>query len=631
MIRRPALVALSSLCGCVFAFGDPPPDPASVTVPQQGGTVTFPGGPSLRIPAGALSASIRLSIVQSGAVRPSRAVTEVYEFKPAETVFAHPATVSFPLPADAQKAVIYWNAGGGSQYQALDTVVEAGVAEAQITRLGTGYVAVPPGPTRTVAGALSTISWRDDGTRSSREGVVFPPMSVSAILVSNGSGYDRFPVQGSGPRFSLPGIPEGRYLLQVDTTWPATSNQAEAVFSQLIELTTSAPDLSMVVAGRADLSLAIEGSNSVTMDVANLVPWAPSSNGFLGDMIALTSSQAHAYLRPSGPQRLPAGATAAHLTFDWSTVSSAFRAGLPDASKGDVTFLYQRSTHPVGTGAGAGVARVASRFQRLDGLTVSKGSSATIQATLADAPQTGTIRTDLRNAQFAALMPQVNPRAVPNPTAGGVSVLAVPHSIDFPDMPDDATSSLLWVQGPPALNVDYGPVSYGQFLGPLWQEMRYVFYSMDLNLPVPGNSNTYLWGAALTSVVPVSSQAPVAPALGPPQSVRIEGRDAFTSQSRVGLSPTISWSPPALGTATSYQVKVDLVNLGPPTAGLQEVALSVYSGTSARIPSGFLQSGRQYTVTVTAVSAPWDVLDRPPFRTGTPLHSADCVSAIFSP
>ena len=61
------------------------------------------------------------------------------------------------------------------------------------------------------------------------------------------------------------------------------------------------------------------------------------------------------------------------------------------------------------------------------------------------------------------------------------------------------------------------------------------------------------------------------------------------------------------------------------------MALSVYSGNSIRVPAGFLQRGRQYTLTVTAISAPWDVLDRPPFRTGTPLHSADCVSAIFSP
>jgi len=312
-------------------------------------------------------------------------------------------------------------------------------------------------------------------------------------------------------------------------------------------------------------------------------------------------------------------------------VSSGIRAGLPDAAKGDVTYLYQRSTRPIGAGATAGVARVASRFQRLDGLTVRSGSPTAVQAALADAPQTGSIRADLRNAQFAALLPQVNALATPNFQAGGVSVLAVPHSLDFPDMPDDATSSLLWVQGPATTNVDYGDVGYGQFLGSAWRETRYIVYLIDVNLPVPGNTATYPASAVLESFVAAPDTTPVAPALGPPRSVQINGKDASVPQSSVGLSPLISWSPPALGTATSYVARIELVNLGPATPGLQQLWISVYSGTSVQVPAGFLQSGRQYVLTVAANSAPWDALDRPPFRTGTPFHTADCVSAIFTP
>jgi hypothetical protein len=66
-------------------------------------------------------------------------------------------------------------------------------------------------------------------------------------------------------------------------------------------------------------------------------------------------------------------------------------------------------------------------------------------------------------------------------------------------------------------------------------------------------------------------------------------------------------------------------------AVLQEVTLSVYTGTSVRVPQGFLQVGKPYVATITALSAPWDQLDRPPLRLGAPLHSADCVTAIFVP
>ena len=71
--------------------------------------------------------------------------------------------------------------------------------------------------------------------------------------------------------------------------------------------------------------------------------------------------------------------------------------------------------------------------------------------------------------------------------------------------------------------------------------------------------------------------------------------------------------------------------LGQALPGLQEVALSVYTGTSAQVPPGFLQQGRQYAATITALSAPWDKLNRPPLRSGAPLRMADCVTAVFPP
>jgi hypothetical protein len=60
-------------------------------------------------------------------------------------------------------------------------------------------------------------------------------------------------------------------------------------------------------------------------------------------------------------------------------------------------------------------------------------------------------------------------------------------------------------------------------------------------------------------------------------------------------------------------------------------ATTVYGVTSMQVPDGLLTLGAQYAVTITSVSAPWDKLDRPPFRTGMPYSTSDCVTAVFSP
>jgi hypothetical protein len=49
------------------------------------------------------------------------------------------------------------------------------------------------------------------------------------------------------------------------------------------------------------------------------------------------------------------------------------------------------------------------------------------------------------------------------------------------------------------------------------------------------------------------------------------------------------------------------------------------------VPPGFLKPGRTYWARITARSAPWDGPDAPPFRTGLPLYTADCITAEFTP
>jgi len=57
----------------------------------------------------------------------------------------------------------------------------------------------------------------------------------------------------------------------------------------------------------------------------------------------------------------------------------------------------------------------------------------------------------------------------------------------------------------------------------------------------------------------------------------------------------------------------------------------VYSSRTFKIPPGFVTPDGIYAATITARQAPWDLFDHAPFLAGTPFHSADCLTAVFTP
>src|SRR5436305_691425 len=135
MKTLPCAFALT-LLGCSVSLGDPPADAASAAIGSEGGTVALANGPVMRIPAGALPASVRVSIVQSAAAPPREAFSKVYQFSPESITFAHPAEVSFPVPPDAAQAVVYWTRpGSATEFDMLPARTGNGSATAWVTHL----------------------------------------------------------------------------------------------------------------------------------------------------------------------------------------------------------------------------------------------------------------------------------------------------------------------------------------------------------------------------------------------------------------------------------------------------------------------------------------------------------------
>jgi hypothetical protein len=478
---------------------------------------------------------------------------------------------------------------------------------------------------RTVSGTFQTTFWVDDGTKTTvnalprtlLNGLAGTP---SALLVpdSNSSGYSRRPFAVDGNlSFTVSDVPASSYFLELDRTefYPATCGAStdivEVVRPLLVELSASTPDLGSVTAARPDLVPAGSPLPQITFDISGMDAWAAS------DEIRIASSQALASQGTFPTFSPDVGAMTFSGTTQW------IGDGLADASKGDVVFVYQRTKTDIGSGANAASLRRTIRFSRLTGLTLSDGTTASATATLVAASQTGSIHPNVANAQCLAVAADVHTEAVP---AGfGLGVAAIPHSVQYPDMPLDLPTPVLGVTPASPVDADYGQITYGQFLDPLWKE----YVNVGCGFRVPSEQAS----AILNSSLPMSAlgTTPIAPVVGPPKSPRIDGKNAFVRQLGVGVQPRISWSAPAIGAPTSYVVEIGAAAL--PCASGQTVGVSavIHSGTSFKVPPDILRTGIGYRAVITARQAPWDTPDAGPFRTGTPLHTAQTVTSLFVP
>ena len=113
------------------------------TIGASGGTVSLPSGPSVQIPAGALSGNTTITVAASTITSPTGAVTPVFQFGPEGTTFVTPVTVSFTVPAGttSANASVYWTKPGSTtQWDVLPATVTGTVATASVTHFSAGFV-----------------------------------------------------------------------------------------------------------------------------------------------------------------------------------------------------------------------------------------------------------------------------------------------------------------------------------------------------------------------------------------------------------------------------------------------------------------------------------------------------------
>jgi hypothetical protein len=473
---------------------------------------------------------------------------------------------------------------------------------------------------RTISATFRTIYIKDDGTRTT-VAESSPTRSTAAILVADGSqeGYARFAVTvGSDGQLTVPNVPAGLWFLQQDRTYVTIARRAfpdgpiSVTETQLIPLTSNAPDLTTVIAARPDLER-VSTTTNVTANISNMEPWSSRS------LILVTSAQADLYEYLSG---FPTGGvTSLSAQFDWNSPVSSRRPGLPDPALGDQTYWYQqRPFAPFQIPNGSATVQQIGRYARLDTLRLLDGQTATVSVPLVEAPQTGNLNLNIRTTQFAALETDIGPSA--SFVALSVSIFAVPHSVQYPDEPMETERELFFLGAGTRSDLDLA-TTYGQFLGPPWQEVRQTVFSFA-RTDSGSQSKIVLREPALPSL------AVVIPVLGPPRRPQVNGRDAFAMQTGVGTQPTLTWSQPRIGSPTSYLVRVSESADAWRDGDTIELTAIVDGATSFKIPPGFLRA-RTYYATITARQAQWDGPARLPLRTGVPLYTADCVTNLFAP
>ena len=122
---------------------------------------------------------------------------------------------------------------------------------------------------------------------------------------------------------------------------------------------------------------------------------------------------------------------------------------------------------------------------------------------------------------------------------------------------------------------------------------------------------------------------PIGAKLGPPQSPKFDGANAFTAE-RISPVPVISWSAPALGTPTDYEVTIYEVQVNGSSLRFAQTLRLSTKKTSVRIPSGYLLGLRQYVFVIKARTRDNVDMYAKPLRSGVSTSSAETLTALVT-
>jgi hypothetical protein len=445
----------------------------------------------------------------------------------------------------------------------------------------------PDVPTRTVTGhyILHLVSPSGDAD---------VPIDLSHATVEVMVPPDFTPIVGTGSAdgtFSVPNVPVGEYYFVAGTHYYVTS--ADTL------------DLDTWAVGRSTAEFATQPTN-VTLDLTGMDPWQA------GDQIQMYSPQSGT-LAYSMDADATSGAPAASdtslngMVYD---LRSADRPSLPDATAGDEVTVVQLSTETDGTRTYNALTHTFSP----SGLTVTNGGSATINGAFTAPSASQTLAATWNRPAFAAELAAHFPHAEDdNWSTFGVTALQRAGTLGFfdggPDLvyfapgytTDSSVVSASWPYADPY------PADWGRILWNRYEKYRYI--------SLPGAQPTAMFAdlEAFRDLTTLADDPQFEPLVGLVLHPRINDDDALstTPLTDIGGSPTLSWNPPSIGTASKYYVVVYRVNDVGGVTEVQETAVLETAETHLKIPPNLLSNGQPVVFSIEVRSTTADLVAHP--------------------
>jgi hypothetical protein len=567
---------------------------AMTEVNADGGIVSAGNGLSLAVPAGAIAGGTEITVLETTTPPPDMGViSPVYAFGPDGTVFAHPVTVSFPLPSGAPANTrLFWSRHGAPGFDNIGGTIVGGFLQASVTHFSEGFLA--PGDTsRTISGTRQTTWFTPTGNI---QNVPFDLSTgiVEALVPQMGGGY--MSIAGSGNSdgtFTIPSVPDG--LVWVHTK-PVNDNHVFTLTAG------SSSDTTHVQLGRMDVQPVTMGA-TILVSADNMDAWADGDSLELNCANADTAWQGEqAYSSP--PVGMPASGDTSLSGFSFDANFGFSDYGgvmLIDGSKGDVGVLEHLASHSLGGNSGyVGVTSTAT----LPPFTMIDGSSVSVSGHFAPVAQASTTQFTIKGSEFLQYLTAANPNAyAPTASSGPVfaDITAQPGGLNFSGRTWNADIMLLWTDG----DLTTPTINYGvPDDGGTWAPFMIAGLTTIVDYTASGATNkTSLYGRVVRSdTIDRLTATAIEPTVTPATMAKIAGNDLFTAGSFVcALRTTLTWSPPAVGTPEWYNVVIyQLGKDGNGNTTYTTPATFTTTQTSLEIPSGILSLNQQYVFGITA-------------------------------
>ncbi|MDR3671330.1 MAG: hypothetical protein P4L36_10810 [Holophaga sp.] len=429
--------------------------------------------------------------------------------------------------------------------------------------------------------------------------------------------------------YSIPSIPiaTGYYWLKDGTNYIWTDQ--------------TAVDLSHTVAGRG--ATAAVQNNTVTYNLTGLFAWGTESNYGTDDYLNLYDYNSNNLL--SRIQGTMSGTT---FTADASAHLDWYGHNLIDTTKGDAPALVQyESTYIQGiTGDATERLYEASYAVWPTPVTMVDGTD-TAFAGAASAINTATAKVNLNytRSQFAQFTSSCNPDESMYPPV--IEIDAVPGAKTYgalggqwlTEVSTYSTGSVM-TDFNQAVAVPVPPTGFDQVV---WAGQHSA-----ITFDAPGtrsNTPVYLMHMATFSTTLPTSTAPlkmlVSPVINPMIGIQsaYAGSEASGGKpliAAVGLTPSVSWAAPALGTPTAYQLGVFQVIFSDSDSSVNDytqVATLTLDGsqTSTTLPAGILSTGRYYFMVISAYAGAGSPKTAPFAGKTFPFGVAQVATCLMTP